>query len=324
MQAWRAVRSASFASFAVLTACSGATSPIEPAATANVPVFEHVSRTPDHGSWMRPEAKGERLLYISDSKNRAVYVYRGDANKLEGTLTGFSDPVGECVDNSNDVWVVDYENGGVTEYAHGGTSPIGGISSGEGNPYSCSVDPTTGDIAIGVMNFTSAPGWITICTMPSRQCTNYTHSPVSYVYFVSYDKNGNLFADGTDRNGTGFVLAERVVGGNFKKITIAGATIHAPAPLVNKLGVLSLGQGAGGTSTIYQILPNGTVTGSTQLNGASDCGQFAISGNLKYATVTCPNLSGNVTKYKYPAGGEPVVTLSGPFGTPFAAVYSNP
>jgi len=322
MNVWGTKR-ALFAAAGMLVACDGATSQIQPAAFGSAPALHQLSQTSEHESWMKPEAKSQRLLYISDSKNRTVYVYAASSNKLEGSLAGFFDPVGECVDGSNNVWIVDYENQNVTEYAHGGTQPIAGISAGDGNPYSCSVDPTTGDIAIGIQNFTSAPGWIMICASPS-QCTNYTHSAVSYVYFLSYDKNGNLYADGTDRNGEGFVMAVRAAGGNFKQMTIKGATINSPGALVNKLGVLSLGQGGGGTSTIYQIAPDGTVTGSTQLSGANDCGQFAISGNLKYARVTCPNRSGNVTKYKYPAGGVPIVTLSGPFSTPFAAVYSNP
>jgi hypothetical protein len=271
---------------------------------------------------MRPAAKGQRLLYISDEKNRSVYIY-GTSNRLVGTLTGFFQPLGECVDATNDVWIVDGEGNGVVEYAHGGTNPISGIETSAGDPVGCSVDPTTGDIAIAVYSFTSAPGWIQICTLPSRQCTIYKHSPVSYASFVSYDKNGNLYVDGTDKN-KDFVLAVRSPGGNFQKITIKGATINAPGALVNKFGVLSLGQGAPGTSTIYQIAPDDTVTGSTQLSGADFCEQFAISGNLKYARVTCPNLGGNVTKYKYPAGGNPIVTLSGPFSQPFAAVYSNP
>ncbi len=272
---------------------------------------------------MDPAAKGQRLLYISDEKNRAVYVY-GASNKLVGTLTGFLQPLGECVDAVSDVWIVDGDGNTVVEYAHGGTTPISGISTSAGDAVSCSVDPTTGDIAIGVYSFTSAPGWIQVCTLPSRQCTILKHSPVSYVSFVSYDKNGNLYADGLDRNREFVVFAVRAPGGNFQKITIKGATINTPGALVNKFGVLSLGQGGSGTSTIYQIAPDGTVTGSTQLSGADFCVQFAISGNLKYARATCANSGGNVTKYKYPAGGNPVVTLSGPFSEPFAAVYSNP
>ena len=66
------------------------------------------------------------------------------------------------------------------------------------------------------------------------------------------------------------------------------------------------------------------MTGTTQLSQANGCNQFAIAGNTKSARVTCPNDDGaNVTKYDYPAGGDPVVTIKGKFARPFAAVYSN-
>jgi hypothetical protein len=322
MNAFAAVKRVCLLLVGILAGCNGASSQLQPVAPGSAPAAQHAQRDAGRGSWMKPEAKGQRLLYVSDSQNRAVYVY-GASNKLVGTLTGFSQPLGECVDVANDVWIVDGEGNAVVEYAHGGTNPIAGIETSAGDPVGCSIDPTTGDIAIGVYSFTSAPGWIQICTVPSFQCTIYKHSPVSYVSFVSYDKDGNLYVDGTDRN-KGFAMAVRAPGGNFQSMTIKGATINSPGALVNKFGVLSLGQGASGTSTIYQIAPDGTVTGSTQLSSADDCNQFAISGNLKHARVTCPNGGGNVTKYKYPAGGTPLVTLSGPFKAPFAAVYSNP
>jgi hypothetical protein len=315
------VKWACFTAVVTLVACAGDSPQLQPMNVGGGGAA-HPFRAPSaRRSWMKPEAAGQRLLYVSDSRNKVVYVY-GTSNTLEGTLTGFAEPLGECVDASNNVWVVDYEYQELYEYAHGGTKPIAYISTGDGNPYSCSVDPTTGDIAIGIQNFTSAPGWITICAGPSH-CTNYLHSPVSYVYFLSYDKNGNLYVDGTDKNNNAFVMAVRS-GGQFQKMTIKGAPINFPGALVNKFGVLSLGQGASGTSTIYQIAPDGTVIGSTQLSHSNDCNQFAINGNARYARITCPNLGGNVTKYKYPAGGKPIVTLSGPFGIPFAAVYSNP
>jgi hypothetical protein len=98
--------------------------------------------------------------------------------------------------------------------------------------------------------------------------------------------------------------------------------------LVNADGVFSVGgNGSSGNSTVYQVALSGTtarITGTTQLANANGCYQFAIQGNAKTQRVTCPNTSGaNVTKYAYPAGGNPVVTIKGKFSRPFAAVYSN-
>jgi hypothetical protein len=40
--------------------------------------------------------------------------------RLVGTLTGFTNPQGDCVDKSNNVWIVDTEASQLIEYAHGG------------------------------------------------------------------------------------------------------------------------------------------------------------------------------------------------------------
>ncbi|HEY3675560.1 MAG TPA: hypothetical protein VGK84_06170, partial [Candidatus Tumulicola sp.] len=77
-------------------------------------------------------------------------------------------------------------------------------------------------------------------------------------------------------------------------------------------------------ATVYQVSTNGTITGTTALSGASGCKQFAITGNRTTQRLTCPNSTGgNITIYKYPAGGEPMQTLTGTFTKPFAVVFSN-
>lgn len=321
-----AAKRASLVTAATLAACSGISS-TQPATSPNVAASAlHARSQTSLHSWMDPRAKGQRLLYVSDTQNKAVYVFGGSSNTLVGTLTGFSRPMGECVDADNDVWIVDSD--AAIEYAHGGTAPIGKIVTSYYNfttPYSCAVDPLTHDIAIGINHsYYHDAGFVMVCASQS-QCTDYQPAAAAYVSFVSYDKDGNLYADGVSRSRV-FGLAVRPPGGRFKKLTIKGATITAPGALLNKFGMLSLGaRVTSGGSVIYQVGSDGTVTGKTQLSGAAGCSQFAIAGNGKYARVTCPNSeSANVTKYKYPAGGAPLVTLSGPFAKPFAAVYSNP
>lgn len=319
-------KSACLATVAMLVACN-AGSPLQPGIPDAGPAAGLARSRPSHGSWMDRRAKGQRLLYISDTQKNAVYVYSATSNNLVGTLIGFSRPVGECVDAKNDVWIVDSKQ--VAEYAHGGTTPIDSIGFYDGgfNMYSCAVDPLTGDIAIGVnYRYEHDAGYVVICATPSSDCSFYQPTAAAYVYFMSYDKNGNLYVDGLNRFKGTFGMAVRPAGGRFKKMTIKGATITSPGGLVNKDGVLSLGtRAASGNSIVYQLASDGTVTGTTQLTGADGCMQFAIVGDNASARVTCPNSGGaNVTKYKYPAGGNPVVTISGQFKEPFAAVYSNP
>ncbi|HEY3675820.1 MAG TPA: hypothetical protein VGK84_07475 [Candidatus Tumulicola sp.] len=311
-----AAKCACVAALITLAACNGPSGQTTPPNAVGIPSTRQAHA--NGRSWIDPAAKGKELLYVSDKTARVVNIYDASTDKLVGTLTGFLEPVGLCSDLSGNVWVVDLEEEEVSEFPHGGTNAIAGIDTGGGEPQSCSVDPSTGDLAVGVTNLGSAHGWIQICT-PSLLCTNYPHSTVAYVAFVSYDKDGNLYADGRAESNGAFVMNVRS-GGHFHPITIKGATINDPGGIVNSNGVLSLGDAQ---STVYQLAKNGTVTGTTTLTGASQCEQFAIQGNAKAQVLTCPNLSGaSVTKYKYPAGGKPTKTITG-LSEPYAAVYSK-
>ncbi len=315
-----------FAAIVTLVACTAAPSS-QPQSPNVLPAALHTGPSP-HGSWMDPSATSQRLLYVSDTGNDAVYVYGASSNNLVGTLTHFSQPLGECVDAKSDVWIVD--SNGLTEYAHGGTKAIGSISMypryyGD-HPYSCAIDPTSGEIAISIINRYQGndAGLVLICDSEG-DCTSYVTHARAYIYFVSYNKNGDLYADGIKIDKNILWMAMRPQGRVFQKFTIKGATIKSPGALVNAEGVFSVGApGSSGNSIIYQVAADGTVTGTTQLSQANGCNQFAIAGNTKSARVTCPNDDGaNVTKYDYPAGGDPVVTIKGKFARPFAAVYSN-
>jgi len=320
-----AIKCVGLVSIATLVACSAAPS-LQPQSPNVLPAAH--ARASSHGSWMDPNAKGQRLLYVSDPENDSVYVYGASSNKLVGTLTQIVDPLGECVDAKSNVWIVD--NDGLVEYAHGGTTPIGTISMYYlyygAHPYSCAIDPTTGDLAISIINRYQGndAGLILVCTSDTS-CASYEEKDRVYFYFVSYDKNGNLWADGLKQTTNKFWFGMRPAGGQFQKMTLTGATISAPGGLVNADGVFSVGApGTSGNSIIYQVSASGTVTGTTQLSNANGCYQFAIQGNAQSTRVTCPNSTGaNVTKYNYPAGGSPVVTIKGKFAQPFAAVYSN-
>ena len=92
--------------------------------------------------WIAPDAKKKDLLYISDRGTNDVYVYSYPRGKLNGTLTGFNDPDGECVDKTGDVFITNFLSSNIIEYAHGGTSPIATLSDPGYYPADCSVDPT--------------------------------------------------------------------------------------------------------------------------------------------------------------------------------------
>jgi hypothetical protein len=103
-------------------------------------------------SWMSPDAKKLNLLYVSDYITNDVDAYSYPQGKLRGvlrgTLKGFVSPSGLCADKSGDVFVPDSSNSTVLEYAHGSTHLVRTLNDREEIPYSCTVGPSSGDLAV--------------------------------------------------------------------------------------------------------------------------------------------------------------------------------
>jgi len=270
---------------------------------------------PDHSkSWFSPDRKKKKeLLYISDSGTNDVYVYSYPAGTLVATLTGFSQPQGECV-QGKDVWITNTNTSQVFKYKAGGTSPIATITDSGQYPVGCSYDKKSGDLAVSnIINVSGGNGSVSIYSSPSSSPTTLPVTTMSRVYFLGYDTKGNLFVDGSDANGA-YQLAELKAGASsFTALSLSGATINFPGTVQYADGKLVLGDqsGSAGYSILYQATVSGstaTVSGTTDLTQATDAVQCFV---LKKG-VAVPNAGGaNTQLYKYPAGGTPTLTIGG-------------
>jgi hypothetical protein len=188
-----------------------------------------VALHPDRGpSWMAPGAAAHELLYISNLNGENVLVYSYPQHKLVGTLTGFDQPDGVCSDKKGDVWIVN--NGtakDVVEYGHGGTKPIATLNESAELLVGCSVDPTTGNLAVtNASTYLDGRGSVAIFTHAKGTPTLYTDPKMYYVYFCGYDDKGNLYIDGFPYGSYGFRFAELPKGKKtFTNITLTGGTI---------------------------------------------------------------------------------------------------
>jgi hypothetical protein len=270
---------------------------------------------PDHSkSWMTPDKKKKKsLLYISDSGANDVYVYSYPGGTLVGTLTGFDEPQGECTQGKN-VWISNTATSQLFEYKAGGTSPIATITDSGQYPVGCAYDEKSGDLAVSnIINASFGNGSVSVYPSPTSTPTTYPVTTMVRVYFLGYDKGGNLFVSGSDEHGA-YQLAELKHGtSSFTALSVSGATINVPGTVQFADGALAIGDqsGASGYSVLYQTEVSGStasVTGTTDLTEASDAVQCFI---LKKA-VAVPNAGGEDTQlYKYPAGGTPTLTISG-------------
>ena len=184
------------------------------------------------GSWILPSAKKSDLLYISDLLAQVVDIYTyGHGYKLVGELTGFFNPEGLCVDKKGNVYVTNDTSLGVyqiTEYAHGSTSPTRTLNDPDGRANGCSVDPTTGNLAVAdFWGPSEIIGNVAVFPKANGPPTSYSNSNIFYDYYCGYDDNGNLFVDG-ETEGSVFGLGE-----------LAKGAIAASVRLVSEIALIS-------------------------------------------------------------------------------------
>lgn len=290
-------------------------------------------------SWMLPEAKNEELLYVANYYTNVVRVYSYPAGKLVGSLTtDIYVPDGVCVDKQNDVWIVNNAeaSGGaqVVEYKHGGTKPLATLEDRLEYSETCSVDPTTGNLAVtNYGDYANGPGSVSIYTHAKGNPKMYFDSDLNPVYFCGYDPKGNLYVDGLNTKGY-FQLAEMPKGKkSFTNIKLTGGTIYFPGQVQWDGKHLAVGdQDAGNTisgytySAIYQTTgAGGKIVGETPLDDSLDVAGFWVQGD----TVVAPNApelasqnGGNVYFYKYPGGGKPIKNLKNGFSNPLGLAIS--
>jgi hypothetical protein len=265
-------------------------------------------------------------LDLSDAVDNAVAEY----TTILVTLTGFSQPYGECVDANGATWITNFLGQFAVKYARGGTKPVATLST-NGNSIGCSISPN-GDLAVANFSSPSGTGNIQIFKNASGTPTTYENQDALYLWPPGYDDKGNLFVEAETTDG--IVVAELPAGGaNLGIPTPQPARIYYAGSVMWDGKYITLtDQDAGGNpsspaTTIYQIKQKGsalTVVGSTPLldncNGSQvDVVQPFIAGrkntpvNKKQGGVVIGgNLScaNRVDAWKYPAGGQPIAVAS--------------
>ena len=296
-----------FAGSVLVASCGG----VEPLVVPNGAAQSHQAST----SWAKSDAKRNALLYETNGNDGSVNAYSYPKGTLEVHLSGFKEPYGVCADSAGNVWIVDDEASSVTEYAHGGTTPIRTLSDSGEYPAGCAVDPTTGNLA--VMNYETTgrgPGGLSIYRKAKGKPKTYSDSAISRGWFCSYDGNGNLFVDGYRSGSSGFQLAELPHGGNtFTNISVnQGITVPGGVQW-NGNDVAVADENGPGNGVIYEFSisgSTGTEVSATTLDSSQNVHQFWIdpAGNR----VVVPSASlGTVGYWDFPAGGYPTKTISG-------------
>jgi hypothetical protein len=294
---------------------------------------------------MLPEAKKvKKLLYVSDFETNVVYVYDYASGAVEGQLTGFSGPYGQCIDRVGDIWIAEYYNNDVVEYAHGGTKPLTTLPSGGTGTIGCSVAPN-GDLAVadfGVL--LSTVGTIAVFKHPSGKPSVYSNADCYNLFPPGYDNKNNLYVTGAIGFHIGNVCELRTGGHSMKEVKAPG---QGSTIFLLKGGVMwdgeyltLTGEGATGSRILFRATEAAsgdlTFVGQTVLSDNCDGGYMDIvqpfivgKRNTPVNTVEGTAVVGGdlwcsngFDVWKYPSGGDPIRTITNGDAYPYGSSVS--
>ena len=305
---------------ALITGCGGNAMP----ATVTVSNAARTAHAARGGSWMSPAAAKQSLLYVSDFETDDVYAYSYPDGKLSGVLRGilkdFIYPTGLCTDAAGDVFIPDSGNDGILVYAHGGTKVVRTLHDAGQYPYSCVVDPRSGDLAVVDLESVSGPGGVSIYGRAAGRPRFYNHGFTYKYFFAAYDAGGDLFVDATqDIPSAPFEFLElRAKGKQLDQVTL-DADIAVPGGVVWDGQYVAVEDSKSATIDRFAISKlQGKKAGSLTLGEAKFPAEFLIAGGH----VVAAEFHGKrVGFWAYPSGGAPAKTIAG-LGYPFGVALS--
>jgi hypothetical protein len=281
-------------------------------------------------AWMQPGATQEALLYVADTKDDRVDVYTYPAMQLAGTLTGFAGLAFLCADKAGNVFIPSYGLSKIFKYNHGGTTPIETLKDPRSAPYSCSVDPSTGDLAVANFSVDYAKtGDLAIYHHAKGKPHVYMPYAVTHEYFCTYDDSGDLFVENASPAASGgyFALEELRKGGRlFEPVGLQNVPAY-PNGLQWEGSYLAVGTGSiagpsSGDTYIYHVQMSGSIgktIGVTKLQERAPTGNFFIDGST--IIVSGGESQSNLGFFSYPGGGKATNTFAetSPYGVVVSA-----
>lgn len=258
-------------------------------------------------SWLASPSSTRGMLYVSDFTAGDVKAFSYPDGTAEGVLTGLSGPSGMCTDSSGNIWVTDTLDQRLEEFRPGDPKRVAILNDPDEYPVGCSVDPTTGNLAVTNIYGSASPGLTSGNLMiyksaRGRPIGPYYDSVMYYMYFCGYDSNGNLFFDGESYGGQ-FRFAELPENSaSIVDITI-DQNIVQPGDIEMNSGSVVIGDQQ--SHVLYQLSIDGTqayVTGTTPLQKTAEIEQFAVMGD---SVIAADGTSHRASTWSYPAGGLP-------------------
>ena len=265
---------------------------------------------------MAPNTSSQNLIYMAAGNEVAIYSL---SFKQVGALKGLQGAQGLCSDSQGNVWVT--YGTSLLEYAHAGTIPIAQIYTPSA-PFSCAVDPSTGDIAV-TENSEFAGNNVAVFQYVYGTPQTYTDPDLDSYDYCSYDDQGNLFVNGA-KGSKHFPLAELPSGGSSLQTTTLDEKIGKVGGLQWDGQYLALGDSL--NHVVYQMsVSSGQATTQSTTHFKGWSGLFkpieplAIDNGEIVLTIS----KRQTGAYKFPAGGSSIHRISVVTGAKTISVASS-
>ncbi|HEY1656294.1 MAG TPA: hypothetical protein VGF86_14410 [Candidatus Tumulicola sp.] len=222
-----------------------------------------------------------------------------------------------CSDpHTGNVFLTQYDK--ILEYVHGGMQPIATLypPSKYSQLYGCSIDPTTGNLAVAAVGLKHKNAALLVFTEGGGSAVPYTAQNVTYYADAAYDNAGNLFAAADSKKAGQSPLVE-LPAGRDKIVSITlNQTLQSSIDKLQWDGVylsmlvhLSYGE-------ICQVQLNGTsgtIVGTTHLNKSAESNTYWIQDGVVLAVYAKQKAHHNqaIAVWPYPAGGDPTAEYFG-------------
>jgi hypothetical protein len=253
------------------------------------------------------------LLYVSDSsqigEHNGVSVYTFPDGRFLRDQKHFAVVGGMCTDAAQHLYVTYTDLYQIQEYDHGGTRPIKILEDPSGTPADCSVDPTTGNLAVSNSGSLGGQSNVLVYRHARGIPKTYTQSSVAWFYFCAYDGAGNLFADGYNSSFQAQFVELPKGSSKFTGLEL-NQGVGAPGQMKWDGSDLAIQDVTLNPVTIDRFAVSGsqgTLEGTTQLPGTTAPGFFWIDGDM---VIGVDSNASEVLYWKYPDGGNPVKTIN--------------
>jgi hypothetical protein len=289
----------------VLSGCGGSQPPIgAPGAMAQERLVQPHQRS----------GSDDDLLYLSEVDPPQVNILAYPSGTYQATISGAFGPI--CTSPTTGNVYID-EEFKIEEFSPGATTPMATADLPSNVlGYGCSVDPSSGDIAVAAYNIGSETSWFGIYKDLTSAPTTYFDSNFHAFAFCAYDTNGDVFVDGQNTLDPSNTIVDELPKGakSFTEYDLGEDVGNGPVQWEGRYITVEQQIRNPAISRIAFSESTADIVGVTRLGHRR--GRYAVNSWIQGATALAPWGSSRHNDvlgfWNYPVGGKkPKTTITG-------------